>query len=1213
MCKRLICSVSLVLVLVFNGLSLGEMIGYWTFDDPANLGADSSGKGNNGTVEGDAQFSSDAMIGTGALMLDGTDDYIRVGLGSGNMLAGWTSDLTIAAWMKPDNTSRQYNCFFGHTTENNGVKFELVGGNFLFTTLGVQDYNLTVSPAFQSGEWAHVALTFSKQYLATFYANGKKVGEVSGSAPATTATGNYNIGYGGYWAAEQFQGLLDEVRIYNHTLSEAEIRQLAFRPKAYKPSPADGAEGVTAPLLGWTAGTTAAFHDVYFGTNPTPGPAEYKGRQGYLVYWFGVLTPGTTYYWRVDEIEADGTTIHTGNVWSFTAAPSTAWNPTPPHGARYVSTDADLSWSAGMNAVKHDVYFGTNQADVANGTGGTFKINQTTVTFDPGTLAEGTTYYWRIDGIEQGGAMHPGNVWSFTTMPIIPITDPNLVGWWKFDEGEGTTAIDWSGYGNHGTFAGNPQWVPGYDGGALKFDGTDDYVDLGTPSELYLPENYTYVAWFKVGKDINGDSGAQYILCIGSRSDLVFGVEDGVGTNGDLSLHYYDTAPGFHAVSVGQTVWSSDDWHMVAATKDSAVGHKIYLDGELKNSDTNTNNDNYATTRMISIGARAWTSPKVWFFNGTIDEVRIYGKALTQDQIKQVMRGDPLLAWDPSPVNRSTPDIDRAIPLSWKPGDRAAQHDVYLGTDETAVTDADASDTTGIYRGRQVAASYTPPDALQWGQTYYWRIGEYNTDGTISTGRVWSFTVADYLIVDDFESYTDDVGNRIFQTWRDGWGYNEPPPGYAGNGTGSAVGYSQPPFAEQSIVHGGGQSMPLGYDNSGTGGKARYSETQREWASPLDWTKYSLKVLTLYFYGAPANAPEQLYVALEDNAGHVKVVNHPDPEAVQGGAWQEWNIELTQFSGAGVNLQAIKKMYIGLGNRTSPTAGGTGTIYIDDIRAYPSRCVPSMGKPAADLSGNCIVDEADVEILANLWLDSGFQVTPVDPGTTGLVAQYPFNGNTNDAVGGHNGTITGLPVYTTGKVGQAIQLNGIDDMVTVGAVGISGAAVRTIAGWAKPNATTAIPGWTNIFGFVGPDVGTLTSMSFDMERRGGQDYLCIHVYGWERNIVPLELEWHHLAATYDGTTIRWYGDGRLVGSEARVLDTRDQVQMGKRADNQNYFPGRIDEVRIYSRALSDAQIAWLAGYTSPVSIAADLQQDNVIDFKDFAVLADSWLEEILWP
>jgi hypothetical protein len=550
----------------------------------------------------------------------------------------------------------------------------------------------------------------------------------------------------------------------------------------------------------------------------------------------------------------------------------------------------------------------------------------------------------------------------------------------------------------------------------------------------------------------------------------------------------------------------------------------------------------------------------------------------------------------------------------WTAGEKALKHNVYLGTDAAAVENATTA-SAGIYRGQQdlAANSYVPSEApLVWNSTYYWRIDEVNAADTWK-GSLWSFTTANFVVVDDFEDYTDDVGSRIFQTWKDGWGYSEPAPGYPGNGTGSTVGYAQAPFAEHTTVHGGSESMPLGYDNTGASGKARYSETVREWISQEDWTINNVKALTLYFYGAPANAAEQLYVVLEDNAGHVKVVNHPDPEAVQGGAWQEWNIELTQFSGAGVNMKAIKKMYIGLGNRTSPKAGGTGTIFIDDIRVYPSRCVASMGKPAADLSSNCVVDAADVDILANLWLDSGFQITPANPGTTGLVAQYPFNGNTNDAVGGHNGTATGGPAYTTGKVGQAILLDGVDDVVNVGAVGISGAAARTIAGWAKAGATTAIPDWTTVFGFSNDLTANQSGTYFDIQRRGSQMQYCIHVYGWEQNLVGIDLDWHHLAATYDGTTIAWYADGRLVNSQAYTINTLDRVMMGKRGDRENYFPGRVDEVYIYNRALPAAQIAWLAGYTSVVSIPADLRQDNVINFKDFAVLADSWLEELLWP
>ena len=77
----------------------------------------------------------------------------------------------------------------------------------------------------------------------------------------------------------------------------------------------------------------------------------------------------------------------------------------------------DLTWLAGSTAIWHDIYFGTDQAAVANETGGTFKINQPTTTYDPGALATNTTYYWRVDEIEvDKTTKHEGDVWSFTTI-----------------------------------------------------------------------------------------------------------------------------------------------------------------------------------------------------------------------------------------------------------------------------------------------------------------------------------------------------------------------------------------------------------------------------------------------------------------------------------------------------------------------------------------------------------------------------------------------------------------------------------------------------------------------------------------------------------------------------------------------------------------------------------------------------------------------------
>jgi hypothetical protein len=127
--------------------------------------------------------------------------------------------------------------------------------------------------------------------------------------------------------------------------------------------------------------------------------------------------------------------------------------------------------------------------------------------------------------------------------------------------------------------------------------------------------------------------------------------------------------------------------------------------------------------------------------------------------------------------------------------------------------------------------------------------------------------------------------------------------------------------------------------------------------------------------GIESNADEQLYVAVQDSAGQVKVVNNNDPNATVTDTWQEWNIDLREFSNAGVNLASIKKMYIGVGDRDNPQRGGTGSLYFDDIRLYRPRCVPSLAKPTADLSDNCVVDYADIEIMASAWLTTGVDLT----------------------------------------------------------------------------------------------------------------------------------------------------------------------------------------------------------------------------------------------
>ena len=1155
MYTRLSISAPLVLLLGLLGISTVKaadpnLVGWWKFEEASGTLYDQSDYHNNGTSYNGVLYQQPGREGY-SLGFDGVNDFVVVG-STGRP----TNTFSFGGWLKTSVTHEIEAESASGTggTANQRYAFEPqhggdlnAGAGLSVGTNGISVYehgsNYMPATAVYSAEigsgWNHIMVVYSNR-RPTIYLNGRAV-RTGLSGPRAIVYAPIQLGGMAYG---YFAGQMDEVRIYNKALSAAEVKELSYWPEAHNPNPDDGATGILQALLQWTAGDGATLHDVYFGTNPTPGTAEFKTRTNWTVYWGGTVTPGTTYYWRVDEVEADGTTIHTGDVWSFTAAPLTAYNPNPADGAKWIDTETGLSWSAGATGIKHDVYFGTDQTAVANGTGGTLKSSQqTTKTYTLETLTQDTTYYWRIDEYDSSGNKYVGKVWNFTTI------GPNAG-----IKGE---------YYNNMTLSGAP--VLTRTDSAINFS-----WGAGTPDALVNTDGFS-VRWTGV---VEAQYSETYVFITNS--------DDGI------------------------RVWLDDVLIIDSWIDQSATMH---------------------SSSPVDLIAGQQYGIRVEYYENAGDAVaQLYWQSYsTANQI--VPAGPlqlPVKARSPRPANGAA-DVKQTPKLMWTAGEKAAKHNVYFGTDANAVENATTA-SAGIYRGQQNldVASYVPTEApLPWNKTYYWRIDEVNAADTWK-GSLWSFTTANFIVADDFEDYTDNVGSRIFQTWKDGWGYTQPPPGYAGNGTGSAVGNNVPPYAEQTIVHSGSQSMPLAYDNSGAGGKARYSETFREWASAQDWTINSVKALTLYFYGVPANTAEQLYVALEDNAGHIKVVNYTDLEAVQIATWQEWNIPLSDFSAAGVNLAAIKKVYIGLGNRTSPTAGGTGKIYIDDIGVYPSR---PMVRPTADLSGNYIVDAADVEILADKWLDSGFEVTPVNPGTTGLVAHYPLNGNANDAVGGHNGTLIGSPQWVTGYLDSALKFGGSGDYVEVGYSADLALNEFTLSAWVK---VATEPG---VFGILGTRSGG--ENTFDLKVMG------TYIHGdigngtaWINTAIDIGSgdtgttgqggdlvvnRWYMIAYVLDNTQqqVRLYLDGDLkktisISGTPLLMQSGESMRIGD-TGYEEWMNGRIDEVRIYNRALSDAQIAWLAGYTSLVSIPADLRQDNVINFKDFAVLADSWLEQILWP
>jgi len=648
-----------------------------------------------------------------------------------------------------------------------------------------------------------------------------------------------------------------------------------FGTAATEPVPADSAVGVAPASLSWTPGDTAVSHDVYFGTHSTLGPDDFQGRQQETVFMLPeALTAGQTYYWRIDEVEADSVTVYTGATWSFTMATVLASAPLPPHGAKWIDVETDLAWTAGLGAATHDVYFGTDRAAVVEGAGQTFQGTLEGTSFDPGTLSENTTYYWRVDEIEADGTTrHEGNVWRFGTA--------------------------------------GP-------GGGIK--GQYYHYNVSTPPDP-AAEAFEQLVMTRVDPQIDFD-----------WSD-----SPGAGVNADR----------FAVRWMGELeVAFSEPYTFITTTDD---GLKLWIDGRLVIDNWTLHGTTVDTSAPIELKAGPGHTVEMWWFEnngGAVAQLSWESPSTPQQPIPQGALSEPLRAWPLYPLNRMA-NVGQTTRLRWIAGDKAVQHDIFFGPDVASVTGAGAM-TAGVYRGRQaIDATTYDPGPLEANQTYYWRIDEIAEANPNSpwTGWVWSFTTADYLVLDDFERYTDDqdAAETIFDTWIDGWT----------NETGSLVGHLDAPFTEQTIVHSGRQSMPFGYDNSNP---PYYSEAERTWEEPQDWLAREGTRLTLYVRGSADNSEDNLYVMVEDTAGNAAIAVYPGATVVA--EWTKWSLPLAGLAAAGVDPTAVAKIYLGVGDQSNPVAGGTGQIFIDDIR------VDGMGL----ING------------ASDWLRASMpQVTPVSP------------------------------------------------------------------------------------------------------------------------------------------------------------------------------------------------------------------------------------------
>ena len=338
---------------------------------------------------------------------------------------------------------------------------------------------------------------------------------------------------------------------------------------------------------------------------------RWKNEDGKYRIIFGDLTARDVTAGELAQLEAMPLNTRPGAI-----------KPQPADGAEGTTlTGLKLSWIPGANVTEHKVYFGARADQMS-------LLDE--VTTDYAGLPElerGTAYYWRVDEVQTEGSVATGDIWSFNT--------GRLIAWWKLDDGSGNTAVDSSGNAHNGTLLGDTSWVDGIDGGALAFDGDGDYVDIGKDQSFDITNQITVSAWIKVSAF---DREWQTIVAKGDRAWRL------QRNWGESTLEFACSGLVVPGTDWGQIYGTTDvndgHWHHVAGVYDQEKLY-LYIDGNL-----DASAEAPGTIRVndepVYIGENSQMPNRFW--NGLIDDVRIYSYALSAKEISAIAQNALLLS-----------------------------------------------------------------------------------------------------------------------------------------------------------------------------------------------------------------------------------------------------------------------------------------------------------------------------------------------------------------------------------------------------------------------------------------------------------------------------------------------------------------------------------------------------------------------------------------
>jgi hypothetical protein len=701
--------------------------------------------------------------------------------------------------------------------------------------------------------------------------------------------------WSGFEAHDQSQG-------FGHLL----LSDAAVKPGfSSGPSPANGAlVEETWVTMSWRPGEFAVSHDVYMGDNfddvneATRDSELFRINQDLIFYVAGFagyaypdgLIPGTTYYWRIDEVnDNEPNSPWKGDVWSFSVPPKTAYLPNPVEGAESVDLNVVLTWTAGYSAKMHYIVFGKDFDEVNNAETG---IESGPANYSPGPLELAKTYYWRIDEYD-GDVTHKGEVWSFTTLGAV--TGPNP------DDGAAdvkpSVVLKWEA----GAVAASHEVYFGADADAVK-NATKSSPEYKGPKDLgeesYDPGLLSLnTAYFWRIDEVNSAS---------PDSPWAGGVWS--FTTGD-----YFVIDDFEDYDIGNNeIWFAWNDGLGAGTPGIDPYVPSNGTGSMIGDDTT---DSYTEETIVHGGGQ---SMPYWYDNNKV--LNKYSEAvLTLSDVRD---------WTAEGV------AELSLWFRGYPASTGSFVESPAGTFTMNGSGSDIWDSADefhyAYRTLTGVGSIQAR-VLSMDHSHNWSKAGVMIRETLDAGSVHATMVvtpeqgASFQrrpVADDVSSNTDSAGIAApywVKVERD----------IAGNFKGyiSANGSTWDLVGTESIPMGSSVYIGLAVTSHDAAltCEAVFTNVTTSGNAGTMWANQDI--------GIASNDPEPLYVAVSNSAGTPAVVVHDDVNAATIDAWTEWVIPLSAFSDQGINLTNVDKIAIGLGTKGNTTApGGSGKIFIDDIR-----------------------------------------------------------------------------------------------------------------------------------------------------------------------------------------------------------------------------------------------------------------------------------------